>query len=92
MKARLAIARAWRRSKDIAGTYGIGIAILAAGMLAAYQFIDPAPPREITLATGEPGGAYEKFGKRYADILSRQGISVRLRSTAGSVENLELLA
>ncbi len=92
MKARLAIARAWRRSKDIAGTYGIGIAILAAGMLVAYQFIDPAPPREITLATGEPGGAYEKFGKRYADILSRQGISVQLRSTAGSVENLELLA
>jgi TRAP transporter TAXI family solute receptor len=91
MKARQAIARAWRRGKDVAGTYGIGIAILVAGTLAAYQFIDPAPPREITLATGEPGGAYEKFGKRYADILSRQGISVQLRSTVGSVENLELL-
>jgi len=91
MKTRQAIARAWRRGKDIAGAYGIGIAILAAGMLAAYQFIDPAPPREITLATGEPGGAYEKFGKQYADILSRQGISVRLRNTVGSVENLQLL-
>ena len=92
MKAGQAVARAWRRGKDIAGTYGIGIAVFAAGMLAAYQFIDPAPPREITLATGEPGGAYEKFGQQYTDILSRQGISVRLRSTAGSVENLALLA
>ena len=92
MKVRQAIARAWRRGKDVAGTYGIAIAVIAVGMLAAYQFIDPAPPREITLATGEPGGAYEEFGKRYANALNRQGISVQLRSTAGSVENLELLA
>lgn len=92
MKLHHAISRAGRRGKDSLGTYGVGLVILIAGTLAAYQFIDPAPPREITLATGEPGGAYEKFGERYADLLSQHGITVQLRNTAGSLENLELLA
>ena len=38
-----------------------------------------------------PGGAYAAFGARYSEVLARSGITVRLRETAGSVENLSLL-
>lgn len=54
--------------------------------------LDPAPPRELTLATGQPGGAYQAFGERLAQELARQGITLHLRTTQGSAENLRLLA
>ncbi len=66
--------------------------LVVAGLFVAYQFVDPAPPREIVLATGEDGGAYQSCGAQYAEILGRNGVSVQLRTTAGSVEKFELLA
>jgi TRAP transporter TAXI family solute receptor len=86
------MARARRSAKDLTGTYGFATVLVVVGFFVAYQFVDPAPPREIVLATGEVGGAYQAFGTQYADLLGRDGISVKLKTTAGSVENLELLA
>jgi len=65
------------------------IAIL--GFVIAYQFVQPAPPREITIATGDEKGAYHAFGLRYRDILARNGVTLKVKSTAGSVENIKLL-
>ena len=61
------------------------------GFALAYQFVDPAPPRHLTLATGGEQGAYQLFANRYRAILAREGIDLELRLTAGSVENLGLL-
>jgi len=61
------------------------------GFVIAFQFVGPAPPREIVLATGSSTGAYSDFGARYAAILARNGITVRLKNTSGSIENLKLL-
>jgi TRAP-type uncharacterized transport system substrate-binding protein len=57
----------------------------------AYVLLDPNPPRHVTLATGVPQGAYAEFGQRYAERLARYGISVELRNTQGTAENLALL-
>ena len=66
--------------------------LLAAGLLwAAYQVLQPSPPRTVVLATGVAQGAYDGFGKRYAELLARHGITVQLRNTQGSAENLALL-
>jgi TRAP-type uncharacterized transport system substrate-binding protein len=43
------------------------------------------------MATGAPEGAYHAFAKRYADYLAREGITLELRASAGSLENLALL-
>jgi TRAP-type uncharacterized transport system substrate-binding protein len=48
-------------------------------------------PRVIVMATGPAGGAYAAYGERYRELLARQGLEVRLRTTAGDVENLALL-
>lgn len=69
----------------------LSLAILLLGIFVAYQFVDPAPPRKIVLATGADGGAYQEFGTRYAELLATVGIEVSLRETAGSAENLQLL-
>ena len=57
----------------------------------AFQFIKPAPPDSVVMATGSEEGAYQAFAKRYAAYLAREGIELQLRTTAGSVENLALL-
>jgi len=56
------------------------------------RYVDPAPPRKIVMATGAAGGAYRQFGERYKEALAREGLTVELRETSGSVENLRLLA
>ncbi|MDX1594842.1 MAG: TAXI family TRAP transporter solute-binding subunit [Gammaproteobacteria bacterium] len=71
--------------------YGPALLVMLAGFVVAYQFVEPAPPERLTLATGGPGGAYHLFGQRYREQLARHGVEVELRNTAGSVENLELL-
>ena len=83
--------RAAIRVRDIASTWGLAIAVLIIGFVVAYQFVAPAPPKRIVLATGADGGAYQRFGEEYAAYLRTAGIEVELRTTEGSVENLALL-
>ncbi|KAB2349474.1 TAXI family TRAP transporter solute-binding subunit [Actinomadura rudentiformis] len=47
----------------------------------------------LTLASGPVNGPYAIFGKRLADVLERRGdgITLHVRSTSASVENLRLL-
>jgi TRAP-type uncharacterized transport system substrate-binding protein len=66
--------------------------LLAVALLwGAYHWLQPNPPRHVVLATGVAQGAYADFGKRYAAALARHGITVELRNTQGSAENLALL-
>src|SRR5450830_96168 len=47
------------------------IAILPVLLLGlAYWWLNPNPPREVTLATGPAQSAYERFGKAYAEALA----------------------
>jgi TRAP transporter TAXI family solute receptor len=55
------------------------------------QFIQPAPPRHVVVSTGAPGGAYEMFAARYADVFRRNGIELEARLSAGALENLQRL-
>lgn len=66
--------------------------VLAAGLLAlAYWALDPTPPRRLVLATGAEQSAYDVLGRRYRDALAPYGITVELRRSAGSAENLAAL-
>ena len=49
------------------------------------------PPNHIVIATGGKTGAYYQFAQKYAEELRKQGVTLEVRETAGSVENLELL-
>ena len=80
------------RLKDHLGSYGIGVALTLAGFVVAYQFVAPAPPSTITMATGSPDGAYFRFATQYREVLGRHGINLDLVATAGSVENVSLLS
>ena len=87
-------ARDWRhwRLRDHVLVFGPALLLAAVAFAVAITFVEPAPPRRIVLATGRPDGAYHQFGLRYQAELAREGITVELRQTSGSLENLRLLA
>ena len=65
--------------------------IVGIGFVVAYQFVQPAPPKRIVITTGGESGAYYQFAQRYAAILARDGITLEVKSSAGSLENLDRL-
>ena len=64
-----------RGFKDHLGIFGPGIIITILGFIVAYHFVGPAPPRTITIGTGDKSGAYYAFAQRYREILARDGVT-----------------
>jgi len=77
------------REKLIILCPAVVLAILA--FLVIFYFVDPLPPRRISIGCGPPEGANFSYAQAYREILSREGIELELRNTAGSAENLKLL-
>ncbi|TAG24603.1 MAG: TAXI family TRAP transporter solute-binding subunit [Burkholderiales bacterium] len=67
------------------------LAILATVIWALVRYISPAPPRVVTMTTGALDGAYHHFGEKYQAYLKTNGIKLELKTSAGSVQNLERL-
>jgi len=67
------------------------VVVVILAFVLAYYFVDPFPPRRISIGCGPPEGANFKYAQAYREILSREGISLDLRNTAGSAENIKLL-
>ena len=65
--------------------------IVGIGFVVAFQFVEPAPPKKIVITTGSDAGAYYAYAGRYAAILARNGITLEIRTSAGSLENLDRL-
>jgi TRAP transporter TAXI family solute receptor len=67
------------------------VLITAIGLVVAYQFVAPEPPRRITITTGSDTGAYYAYAQRYAALLAAKGITLEIKTSAGSYQNLERL-
>ena len=79
---------AWRERLSILGSVGLA-AIIA--FVVAFQWVKPAPPGRIVMATGRSDGAYYQFAEQYRAQIAREGIDLEIRETSGSVENVALL-
>jgi len=77
--------------KDLIVSAGPFVVIAICLLWLAYWWLDPSPPKRITLATGPSQSAYAEFGARYAKALAVNGIEVVLIPTEGSSANLQLL-
>ncbi|MET0981718.1 MAG: TAXI family TRAP transporter solute-binding subunit [Telluria sp.] len=77
--------------RDLLVAAGPTIILVGIACFVAWLLVDPAPPRQVRLATGQEHSAYEAFGTQYAKELKRDGILVSLQPSLGSRENLERL-
>jgi TRAP transporter TAXI family solute receptor len=77
--------------RDLVATAGPTIVLIVAVCVLAYVIVDPAPPRHVTLATGQENSAFEEFAKKYAAALAKDGIKVTTIRSLGSQDNLQRL-
>ena len=73
--------------------FGMVLAVLcvAGAVWLAFSVLVPAPPKQIVIASGSKGGAYEFYAQKYRDILARHHVTLEIRPTEGTMENLKLL-
>src|SRR5258706_5262070 len=67
------------------------VLLLAALGWAMAAVLKPAIQRTIVITTGANKGIYRGFAARYAHILKRDGITLDIRSSSGSIENYQRL-
>jgi hypothetical protein len=68
-------------------------AVLAVALVisALVWWIDPAPPRTITMSAGPRNSVFMQTALQYKRILARNGVDLQLVESGGSVENLKRL-
>jgi TRAP-type uncharacterized transport system substrate-binding protein len=66
--------------------------VLAAATWAVLHFVRPAAPSAITISTGPKGSSFQRSAERYAEAFAKNGVTLRLRPSNGSLENLRRLA
>jgi TRAP transporter TAXI family solute receptor len=64
---------------------------LIAALFAGIWFILPHPPQTLTIATGFPDGLYSQFANHLKTELAKEKITLQIRNTGGSVDNLALI-
>ncbi|HVE13526.1 MAG TPA: TAXI family TRAP transporter solute-binding subunit [Elusimicrobiota bacterium] len=71
----------------------IACACAAAGSaFAVFWFFHSAPPMALTISSGPAGSSAERNARRYAELLKKSRIQVRVLPSEGSLENLRRLA
>jgi len=79
----------WR---DLAATLGPVLLLSAAAIFAALHFVRPAPPSSLTISAGSDGSTFRTVAEKYAKILARNGITLKILPSKGSLENLQRLS
>ncbi len=51
-----------------------------------------AAPTTLTIASGPPGSAFEKSAKKYQSILAREGVTLKILPSQGSMDNFKKLS
>jgi TRAP-type uncharacterized transport system substrate-binding protein len=92
--------RLWKALSAFTETFGLSRAaatglILFVGavvIVAVFWFIASAPPRTLIITSGPPASSFQRTAERYRDILSSNGVKVKILPSQGSIENLQRLA
>jgi hypothetical protein len=80
-------------------TFGLGraasfaaiILIILVTIFAAFWFYHSTPPKTITITSGPEGSFFKGVADRYAGILARNGVKLKILTSHGSLENLKRL-
>ena len=78
----------WREGLRLWAPVGLaGVLVLAL----AWQYVEPAPPNRVVIATGGDKSLYTEFAKKYAQYFADNGVELEIRHTTGTRENYDLL-
>ncbi|MCX5805968.1 MAG: ABC transporter substrate-binding protein [Proteobacteria bacterium] len=74
-----------------AATFTAVILIVLVTIFAAFWFYHSTPPKTIIITSGPEDSAFNRIAGRYAKILARNGIKMKILPSHGSLENLKRL-
>jgi TRAP transporter TAXI family solute receptor len=85
---------------NIMETMGLGktatisalILIALVTVLIVFLFVRSAPPRTIIMTSGDDSSMYNKIAGKYAKVLARNGVKLKIIKSEGSLENLQRLS
>jgi TRAP-type uncharacterized transport system substrate-binding protein len=75
-------------------TLTIGVSVLITLTVLIWllmRYISPSPPSHIEMTTGSVDGASHQFALKYQSYLKANGVTLDLKTSSGSVQNLERL-
>jgi NMT1-like family len=78
-------------ARDLLLTFGPYALVVLLMLGFIFWKMDPFPPKHLVMATGPEGSDYAQFGQQYAEFFKSHGITLELKKTEGSRENLLLL-
>ena len=55
------------------------------------QFVPPAPPKKVVIAAAGEGTPYYRLAQQYQRYFAQNGVTLEIRQTFASSENLKLL-
>jgi len=79
----------WR---DLAVVVLPTLLLVIGAFVLAGRYLQPAPPTSIVMTAGTDGSAFRRNAEKYQKILARNGITLVILPSLGSVENLQRLA
>ena len=85
---------------NIMETMGLGkvatisalILIALVTVLIVFLFVRSAPPKTIIMTCGDDDSMFYKIAGKYAKVLARNGVKLKIIKSEGSLENLERLS
>jgi TRAP transporter TAXI family solute receptor len=69
----------------------VGFCVVLVAIFAVLWILVPPPPKVIEMATGFPTGLYYQFGERLKEEVAKDGVSLKVKATGGTIDNLGLL-
>jgi TRAP-type uncharacterized transport system substrate-binding protein len=69
----------------------LAVLLIVGGFLVVMGLMRLSTPPEIVFLTGPEGSTFHEQGLRYKEILARDGVTVHIEETLGTVENVALL-
>jgi TRAP-type uncharacterized transport system substrate-binding protein len=78
--------------KEIVQTVTPLVLLCAILVWAALHFVNTAPPHTITISAGPKGSTFEANAERYQKILARNGVTLKILESEGSIDNLRRMA
>ena len=81
-------------------TFGLGPGVALSAIsftalvliIATFWFFNSAPPNTLIITSGDEGSLFQRNAEKYAKILARKGVKLKILPSEGSLENLERLA
>jgi hypothetical protein len=70
---------------------GVGSVLIVAAFVVTWLFVPPAPPRKVVIATAGEGSPYYRLAEQYQGYFAQNGVTLEIRQTTASSENLKLL-